>query len=484
MSYQMINTLGMDTMHTVMQPTAEYVQKLQTDDEAFIKYLERNQNFSNDFEVLIALINHNGNFINSEYCKDRRTRIIRAYVTNMKTGKLIQNADNLVIVGSPYAMLMHTVGVDPRGDPSFEQEAGVIQCYTERFNEGEYLASFRSPHNAFHNIGYLHNHYSVEFKRYFKLGKQIIAVNMNGTDFQDRHNGSDQDSDSIFVTNHPEIVNHAGYCYRNYHTIVNNIPKSTKAYKNTLKNYADIDNKLAASQNDIGISSNQAAICLTYSYNYPDQKYIDYICILSVLAQASIDSSKRAYAVDITSEIKRIKSDMDIKSNGYPRFWRCIHPEYQGYINNSLKCPMNEVAQFKLQRRSEYSHTIPNSQFFQKYELNESRRKCKRVENLIQKYSLELFDYNRSDDQEYEEYLLLRSDFDQLIQDIRQTYISNNYLGLMSWLIDRALMITPDVIRTAGQMQSQLNKNRSLLMKVLYAVSPQQFLQCFARCEK
>lgn len=203
-----------------------------------------------------------------------------------------------------------------------------------------------------------------------------------------------------------------------------------------------------------------------------------------MLAQAAIDSSKRAYAVDIASEIKRIKRDMDIKENGYPRFWKCIHPEYNGYINNSLKCPMNEVAQFKLQRRSEYSHTIPNSQFFQKYELNESRRKCKRVENLIQKYSLELFDYNRSDDQEYEEYLLLRSDFDQLVQDIRQTYISNNYLGLMSWLIDRALMITPDVIRTAGQMQSQLNKNRSLLMKVLYAVSPQQFLQCFARCEK
>ena len=236
---------------------------------------------------------------------------------------------------------------------------------------------------------------------------------------------------------------------------------------------------MAASQNDIGISSNQAAICLTYSYNYQDQKYLDYICILSVLAQAAIDSSKRAYAVDITSEIKRIKRDMDIKENGYPRFWKCIHPEYQGYINNSLQCPMNEVAQFRAQKPHHNPNPIPNQKFFQKYELTENRRRCKRVENLIQKYSLRLLDYNKSDEKDYEDYLLLRSDFEELIQDIRQIYISNNYLGLMSWLIDRALMITTDVARTAGQMQSTLHKNRSLLLKVLYDISPNQFLQCF-----
>lgn len=193
MSYQMINTLGIDTMYAVMQPTAEYVYQLQTDDDVFLQYLDRNQNFSNDFEVLIALVKHNREFINSEYFRERRARIIRAYVTNMKTGKLIQNADNLVIVGSPYAMLMHSVGLNPLEDPTFEHEDGTIQCYTERFEDGEYLASFRSPHNSQNGIGYLHNHYHTFYKQYFNLGKQIIAINMNGTDFQDRHNGSDQD---------------------------------------------------------------------------------------------------------------------------------------------------------------------------------------------------------------------------------------------------------------------------------------------------
>lgn len=236
---------------------------------------------------------------------------------------------------------------------------------------------------------------------------------------------------------------------------------------------------MAASQQDIGLSSNQAAICLSYSYTYNEQKYMNYICILSVLAQAAIDSAKRAYAVDITSEIKRIKADMDTKNNGYPRFWRCIHPEFNGYINNELKCPMNEVIQFKAQKPHHNSSPIPNQQFFIKHNLTESRRKCKRIENLIQKYSLELFDYNRSDEHDYDDYLLLRHDFDSLVAEIQQSYISNNYLGLMSWLIDRALMITIDVSKTSGQIKSQLNKNRSLLLKVLYAVSPNQFMQCF-----
>lgn len=213
-------------------------------------------------------------------------------------------------------------------------------------------------------------------------------------------------------------------------------------------------------------------------FNYQDQKYYDYACILSVAAQAAIDNAKKTFSIDITSEIKRIKKDMDIKTNGYPRFWKCIHPEYQGYINNNLKCPMNEVAQFRLQN-SRGTQAISNEEFFVKHELTENRKKCKRVENLIQKYSLELLDYNSSEERDFEEYLLIRQDFDKLISDIRQTYISNNYLGLMSWLIDRALKVTKDAQRTADQTKTLLNKNRSLLMKTLYSVSPKQFLQCF-----
>ena len=236
---------------------------------------------------------------------------------------------------------------------------------------------------------------------------------------------------------------------------------------------------MAKSQTSIGSASNLCQVALSYMFNFTDNRYYDHACILSVLAQLAIDAAKKSIGVDIPSEIARIKSDMDIKSNGYPRFWKCIHPEYKGYINNSLKCPMNEVTAFRAQKPQHNPHPIPNQQFFRKHELTDSKKKCKRVENLIQKYSIGLAEYNKSDEKEYEDYLLLREDFDLLVQDIRQTYISNNYLGLMSWLIDRALKITPRVASKADVSKSQLHRNRSLLLKVLYEVSPSQFLQCF-----
>ena len=74
-------------------------------------------------------------------------------------------------------------------DDTFMPEDDAIQCYTERFNSGEYLAFFRSPFNSKNNLTYLHNTYSRKLEKYFNFGRQIVAVNMIGTPFQDRNNG-------------------------------------------------------------------------------------------------------------------------------------------------------------------------------------------------------------------------------------------------------------------------------------------------------
>lgn len=205
----------------------------------------------------------------------------------MKSGKLLQNAENLVIVGSPYAMLLYAAtgkseSVDE--DDTFFVENGTIQCYTERFNSGEYLAFFRSPFNSKNNLTYMHNVYHKNLNKYFSLGRQCIAVNMIGTDFQDRNNGADQDSDSGYTTNQTDIVEHARLCYLNYPTIVNNIPKDKNCYRRTMDDYAKIDSGLANSQLDIGESSNLAQIAQTYACNFSDQNiltmYVYYLCSL------------------------------------------------------------------------------------------------------------------------------------------------------------------------------------------------------------
>ena len=484
MSYQMVNSLDINIMESVVKKSVSYVDRLKTDDQCFFDYLKKHSNFSNDHEVLLALCEHNPEFTRSSYFRTRRSDIIKSYVLKMKSGELIQNADNLTVVGSPYAMLLYAAtgnesSVDD--DDTFMFEENTIQCYTERFNSDEYLAFFRSPFNSKNNLTYLHNMYSRKLEKYFNFGKNIIAINMIGTDAQDRSNGMDMDSDFGYTTNHPAIVEHARQCYLNYPTIVNNIPKEKNVYKNTMSDYAQIDNNLAKSQTDIGESSNLAQIAQTYSCTFPEIKeYDDYVCILSVVAQCAIDNAKRRFDIDIASEIRRIRSLMNISEYKYPIFWKTIKRGFnQNNINKSLTCPMNYLAELESSKFRNATSTLPMDHFFVKHKLEKDRKQCKKVEDLIEKYSFDLFKYNVDEEQSEENYILLRSDFENLIKDIQSTYISSTYTGLFSWLLDRAFVITDQTKRQSKSLKSATNANKAILMKVLFDVNSKSFLNCF-----
>ena len=478
MSYQMINSLSEEIMPNVIDKSIRYIERLKTDDYIFLEYLERTANFSNDHEVLVALVRRNPDFLRSEYYRARKRDIIRAYVLDFKNGRSIQNADNLTIVGSPYAMLLHAVGENPEDDPTFQPEADAIQCYSERFADKEYLAEFRSPFNSRNNMGCLHNNLHPLIKKYFNLGRLCIAVNMIHTDFQDRNNGSDMDSDSIYTTNQEDIVKHAMYCYKNYPTIVNMIPKEKNHYDNTMDDFANIDNKLGAAQLAIGESSNLAQLSLSYTYNFDDSKYDDYVCILSVVAQAAIDNTKRTFDIDIPQEIKRIKKELAITETKYPKFFSIVKKNFNmDNVNKDLKCPMNFLYDVGISKVRDSRPPIPMSEFFEPVALDSDRRKSKKVEKMIEKYSLQVFKYNIG--QADEEYLVLQYDFYKMVEDIRAMYISRNYKALMSWLINRAFLITPEIQKNKSTIKTKLNKNRSLLLKTLYTVNPDLFLECF-----
>lgn len=481
MSYQMVNSLDEKTIDGVMAKSLQYVELLKTDINAYIDYLKRNANFVNGFDVLAALWEQDHKFEQCDYFRQRRSQIINGYLWNLKNGRLIQNADNLVIVGNPYAMLLHSVTGDVLEDPTFEFEDGTIQCFTDRFDDGEYLAEFRSPFNGRYNLGYLHNVKHEYMHKYFRFGKLIIAVNMINTDFQSRNNGSDMDSDSIYTTNHPDIVAHARYCYENYPTIVNNIPAGKNIYDSSLLSFALVDNNIASRQREIGESSNLAQLALTYSYNFNDKKYEDAVCILSVLAQCAIDSAKRVFEVDITEEIQRIKNNIDVKGNGYPAFWLVIRPGFdRKKINVKLHSPMGYLYKLKTKMPRPTTPTLPISEFFVRYPLEDHRGKCKHVEELIEKYSLELLKYHIGEENGCEEFLL-REDFNELINDISSMKISKKYVGLFSWLLDRAFLVSSHVKNSKNMMQSKIDKNKGLLLKVLYQVNSKALLMCFNR---
>lgn len=186
--------------------------------------------------------------------------------------------------------------------------------------------------------------------------------------------------------------------------------------------------------------------------------------------QCAIDNAKRRFDIDLAGEIKRIKNDMDIKKNGYPKFWLSIRRDFDPKkINYNLLCPMNYLADIKLKRFKVIDRTLPMAYFIQTFELEDTRRKCKKVEELIQKYSLMLYTSEEAD------YILCRSDFDVLINDIKQIYISKGYLGLMSWLIERAFF--PIKVKD----KTTLNKNKPILLKTLYDINPNNLLKIFSK---
>ena len=191
MSYQMVNSLpcSKDEIKELAQYSVEYVEKLKKDNDEFEKFLRLNANEINHYEMMADLYNQNKDFANSKWFRTEKRKIIFAYVEKLRKGKITVNADNLTMCGNPYALLLYAVGEDWTKDPCFEQEQGTIQCYTTRFNDGEYLCGIRSPQNSPNNICYLKNTYSKEMQKYFPFSENIVAVNCIGTDLQDRTNG-------------------------------------------------------------------------------------------------------------------------------------------------------------------------------------------------------------------------------------------------------------------------------------------------------
>ena len=540
MSYQMVNALpnNPEKLKKIESCSLEYLDKLKKsdddfipnsdtlcsvknlDDNEFIKFLKRRANDSNCYDVLVELCKQNPNFLRSDFYRDTKTRLIFEYAKELRSGRIIQNAENLVIVGSPYAMLLAAAGEDikkrPELDTSFEIEDGTIQCYTERFKT-EYLAEFRSPFNSRNNIGYLHNipQPSVFKKYFYRFGQQIISINMIGTDFQYRNNGSDQDSDSIFTTNQPEIVECAKKYYKEYPTIINDISSSEKKDEKIereirdlpneealLLRYAKADNKLANARFEIGDASNKAQLCLTYAHTYKQdsKKYEDFVCILSVLAQIAIDKAKRQFDIDSEDCIKKIENKMNINEYNYPEFWKILDDRSRKRFtnnkskkdknmqNDNLTCPMNFI--YNMQPYKKYKskyESLPMEYFYINPNKNQESKKISRkqraTEDIISKYSLNLFkdsieEYIDSEE-EHESFLLLSSDFEQMITDIKQKDVDTKVL--IPLLIDRAFCITSGQKRNKDRIKTRINKNRSILLKTLYSLDKDTLLKCFSK---
>lgn len=222
MAYQMNNSLpstDKETLSRIADMSVNYLRALKkTNDETYLEYLKNKKNKFNINEIILSLVKWNPDFRKTAFFRDKKTKDISKLKNEyFKQGRLLQEGDNLTVMGNPIALLMKAVGDNPLEENIFELESDAVQCYTARFKDNERLASFRSPHNSPNNILHFHNVYSDKLSKYFaNLGRNVIVINMIGTDVQARASGMDEDTDFVYTTNQPDLAELARKAYTNY----------------------------------------------------------------------------------------------------------------------------------------------------------------------------------------------------------------------------------------------------------------------------
>lgn len=511
MSYQMINTLPCtrDDIFDIAKTSVDYVELLKNDNREFSRFLRKNANEINHYEMMADLYDHNPDFAGSKWFRTEKRKIISNYVYRLRKGKITVNADNLTICGNPYALLLYAVGEPYTDDPTLSREDGSIQCYTTRFADGEYLCAFRNPHNSPNNICCLHNRYSKEMEEYFPFSRNILAINCIGSDIQDRANGCDEDSDFFFVTNQPTMVRHAKACYRDYPTIVNRLCESGVTYKNAKSEYARMDNKFAKAQRYIGEASNLAQLAMTYYWTQPSKELYDNFVILSVLAQIAIDGCKREYDVDAPTEIDRIKKMNCMNPtvtqlvDGVEKLRKCDLPEFMQYtkdvpvtkngielpyeevragrdrikdrVNKELTCPMNWLQECLNQiQNSPRTRAADTKDFFIKMPGKPNNRQMTKIVALIDEYDSYVKN-NRDDGSElYAADLISR--FQAIVTEVSSMKIGNPVT--INRLIETALSLDD---RSGGGKKNDTSKYTRKLLNVLYRSNKEKFLANFTK---
>ena len=156
--------------------------------------------------------------------------------------------------------------------------------------------------------------------------------------------------------------------------------------------------------------------------------------LISCLTKTLKDETLLCIASNITLENQSIRTktirqwrqekDLDIKNNGYPVFWSLIKgtDTIKQNINYKLKCPMNYLSTVKIEKPRSNESTLPIKDFLNKdikIEPNE-RRKSKKVEDLIRKYRINLYNsLNKNKEDYYEDRDFMSYEFDELIEDIK-----------------------------------------------------------------
>lgn len=306
------------------------------------------------------------------------------------------------------------------------------------------------------------------------------------------------------------MVEAAKIAYRDYPTVVNEVPESGLTYNNTMADYAKMDSLMQSAQKAIGGSSDSAQLSQSYMWTKVakgefDDEYkqlYDNTVVLAVLAQISIDGVKRAYAVNPNDDIKRIRAMSCMKRNkDYPYFMKWTHEvqitkngkerprsdidrdrrRITNRIDEEIICPMNwlQVCLDKIQG-ADKKNIIPTADFFIKYPGEPAhRRQISKIRQLIEEYdgyTRRMLGFMTDDSSETDAYALLLEKTEEVMNKIGALKISKY---TMNRLIGTALGVYTKTIR--NKKYADAPKFMRKILRTMHAVNRDGFLENFKK---
>lgn len=349
LSYQMINSLPLNNeqVKELSVYEIEYITKLRDDHDTFIDHISLYDK-SPVREAIYKLIQQNRDIRYTTLFKNFKSTTLSSYKNSVRSGKVkVDNTDYMTIVSMPYEMLLATLTGAKKKDGSIievgykngDELLTEKQVYCKRFADGEKLAGFRNPNVCTGNVLYAENKKNDKFDTYFNFTNNIVIISNWDNDINDRLSGSDQDSDTVLLSNDPILVSAAEQSSKLL-TPISLVKAETKKRPYNKQSMSDVD--VIISKNYIGNIVNLSQILNSIYWNTrfkaenEEEIYKD-IATLSVLSGIEIDKAKKLVKIDSSAEIEKIKSRYDSLTR--PKFFKYTQKRVRNYEN--YECPMN-----------------------------------------------------------------------------------------------------------------------------------------------
>ena len=347
--YQLFNTLQIsyEEMCDILKPSFDYISAVRND-PAVLRYEIHYPYDGDEFEdkplltkneIIFKMLSINDEFSETAMYNSFRNDLVNGMIRNLKKGHMLVSGNYSTMMGNGLEMLYGAIG---RFDG--KTMIGVGNIHSKRFEFGKELLCSRSPHVCAGNIMLTRNVANKEIDRYFNLTNEIVCVNAINENIQQKLNGCDYDSDTILITDHPKLIEIAKRHSSDFKVPTNFVGSAKIARVYTSDDKADLDAK--TSVNNIGSIINQSQILnsiMWHKINHGasikdcEDIYLD-VCKLAVLSNCEIDSAKREYAINSTTELNILKKKYRIDDSGKaikPKFFKMI------CVENGYKVPSN-----------------------------------------------------------------------------------------------------------------------------------------------